>query len=96
MKKVMVNLWRLLTLGLLATLPIALYNFWIRHSEWTRTQKLYKTFALLTSASVLVVFGDTVGIRVPRLLELGFLGVGLVSLVLWAWFGAEVRRNQAA
>jgi hypothetical protein len=92
----MVNLWRLLTLGLLAMFPLALYNFWIRHSDWTRSQKLYKTFALLTSASVLVVFGDTVGIRLARLLEVGFIGVGLVSLVLWAWFGAEVRRNQAA
>ncbi len=76
MKTVMVNLWRLLTLGLLTTLPIALYNFWIRHSDWTRTQKLYKTFALLTSASILVVFGDTVGIQVPDCSNLDSLALG--------------------
>ena len=84
----------LLTLGLLATLPFGLYNFWVRHSDRTRAWRLYKTFAVLASACCLVAFGDTVGIRLPYLLELGVLGVGLASLASWAWFGAEAKRNR--
>lgn len=88
------NVWRLFTLALLATLPIALYTFWFRREEWTRTQRLYKTFAILASASTLLVFGDTVGIRLARLVELGVLGFGYLSLALWAYFGAEANRER--
>ncbi|MFC4549261.1 MULTISPECIES: hypothetical protein [Halorussus] len=90
----MVAVSALLTLGLLAMLPFGLYNFWVRHSDRPRVWKLYKTFAVLASASCLVTFGDTVRVRLPYLLELGVLGVGLASLALWMWFGAEANRNR--
>ena len=85
---------RLLTAGLLVTLSIALYDVWTRRDEWTRNQKLYKTFALVASGSVVLAFGDTVGIRLPRPVEIAVLAVGFVSVTLWAWFGAAVRRDR--
>lgn len=91
----MVNVWRLLIIALLATLPFALYNFWFRHGEWTKEQKYFRTFALLTLESSILI-SDTVGLQLPSLLERGILGFAIVSLLLWVYFLVEAQRNQPA
>ena len=91
----MVNVLRLLVFVVLASTPLALYNFWFRHTDWTRTQKWYKTFGLLSAASGVVVFSDSV-LQMPELLELGALGFAIVTLVLTIHFARKVRRNQPA